>query len=46
MKFVPLIMSFAGLLFATVTCTFTMCHPYKLNSLCEYVGSDGWEKPK
>lgn len=38
-----ILLALAGLLCGAsmVSCTYTMCHPYKLNGFCEYVGSDG-----
>jgi len=41
---VTLILVIAVCAMSIGSCTFNMCHPYKLNGLCEYVGHDGLPK--
>lgn len=44
MKYIALGLSILALCSAIGPCTYSMCHPYKLNGLCEYVGKNGLEK--
>ncbi len=44
MKYLGLIAAILAFCVTATSCTFSMCHPYKLNGLCEYVGSDGLNK--
>ena len=35
-----------AMLVSMASCTYSMCHPYKLVGLCEYVGRDGSPRPR
>ena len=45
-RIIVLMVAITAALVSLASCTFTMCHPYKLIGLCELVGPGGWEKPR